>query len=155
MVAHTLPDLAGEQWYTRPENVPDRIGAGGVVLRKADQEWLVALVQERDIGDTHHVLPKGGVDPGEEILDAAHREIYEETSLKDLELVRKLAVLERCNFKQTRWQATHYFLFTTTQIEGASIDPDNFGFGWHSLHCLPTMVWPDERSLVENLTIPE
>ena len=154
MAVRTLPDLAGKEWYIRPDNVPDRCGAGGVVLRKSDNKWLVALVQERDIGDTHFVLPKGGVDQGEESLDAARREIHEETSLRELELIRKLAVLERCDFKRTRWQATHYYLFTTSQIEGASLDPENFGFGWYALDSLPPMVWPDERILLEKLVMP-
>jgi 8-oxo-dGTP pyrophosphatase MutT (NUDIX family) len=150
-----LPDLLGPEWYIRPENVRDRTGAGGVVLRSSGEQWLVALVQERGIGDTHYVLPKGGVEDGEAVLEAAHREIYEETSLQQLELVRKLNVLERCNYKRTRWQATHYYLFTTTQIEGGSIDPDNFGFGWHPLGTLPDMAWPDERQLLESLVTPE
>jgi len=154
MAVPILPDLAGPEWFVRPEDVPDRTGAGGVVLRKDEGQWLVALVQEREIGDTHFVLPKGGVDDSEEIIDGAQREIYEETSLTDLTLVRKLAVLDRCNYFRTWWQATHYFLFTTEQVDGAAIDPDNFGFGWYPLDSLPPMVWRDEHQLLDGLTTP-
>jgi 8-oxo-dGTP pyrophosphatase MutT (NUDIX family) len=64
------------------------ISAGGVVLRG---EQVVAIVPTRRAPDGSRVLalPKGHVDPGENTLQAAEREVREETGVS-VELVREL-----------------------------------------------------------------
>lgn len=50
--------------------------AGGIVVRSG-REPLIAVVQMRKLG--HWVLPKGKLNPGEDALTAAKREVLEET----------------------------------------------------------------------------
>ena len=69
--------------------VKTSISAGGVVLNRHGD---VLVVNQR--GNSWS-LPKGHVDPGEEILAAARREILEESGISDLQLLRKLGVYER------------------------------------------------------------
>lgn len=71
------------------------ISAGGVVLRKKDGAWWIAAIEPADspeVVDTSTkttrrkpkivlCLPKGLVDSGEKALDAAVREIHEETGV--------------------------------------------------------------------------
>jgi len=57
----TMPS-APDWYYTKPDNVKRRTGAGGVVARLADDKVLIALI--RDHGDHEYVLPKGGVEHG-------------------------------------------------------------------------------------------
>jgi 8-oxo-dGTP pyrophosphatase MutT (NUDIX family) len=59
---------------------PREISAGGVVVRG---EQVVAIVPTRLAGDGSRVLalPKGHVDPGESPLQAATREVREETGI--------------------------------------------------------------------------
>lgn len=136
-------------WYRRPEGFPERTGAGGAVVRVAEEgSLLLALVKEVELGDDHFVLPKGGVEPGEDIAQAALREIGEESGLTRLKRLDSLGVLERQNYKKTYWQRSHYALYLTEQVGGVITDPANYGLDWFPLDALPAMFWPDEAHLV-------
>jgi 8-oxo-dGTP pyrophosphatase MutT (NUDIX family) len=84
------------------------ISAGGVVVRHHDGDWRMAAIELPEVGDaasttlgasakrtrsrnkTVLCLPKGLVNPGEKALDAALREVQEETGITAA-LVTKLA----------------------------------------------------------------
>src|ERR1700685_1838044 len=74
----------------KPGKMPraQEISAGGVVLRG---EQVVVIVPTRRAPDGSRVLalPKGHVDPGENTLQAAEREVREETGVS-VELIREL-----------------------------------------------------------------
>ena len=72
----------------KPLPPAQEISAGGVVLR---EEQVVVIVPTRRAPDGSRVLalPKGHVDPGETTLQAAQREVREETGVST-ELVREL-----------------------------------------------------------------
>src|SRR5688572_250392 len=59
-----------------------KLSAGAVVLRRHDAHWLCLALRVYRNWD----FPKGLVDPGEEPLDAALREVEEETGLTELAL---------------------------------------------------------------------
>lgn len=139
---------ADESWYRRVSSHRHRIGAGGAVVRRTPTGVLVALIKEVEIGDDFYVLPKGGVEPGEELENAAQREIREETGLTEFSYLGHLGTLDRCNFKRTYWQTSHYGLYLTSQSDGVATDPDNYGLAWFTLDELPPMFWPDERRLL-------
>ena len=63
--------------------------AGGIVLNAKGE---VAVVSN---GDGFMSLPKGHIDPGEDALSAAKREIWEETGLKQLTLIREYPTYKR------------------------------------------------------------
>jgi 8-oxo-dGTP pyrophosphatase MutT (NUDIX family) len=56
--------------------------AGGVVVRRTDDGLVVAAIQPQGRPEGHWVLPKGLVEPGERPLEAAVREVQEETGLR-------------------------------------------------------------------------
>lgn len=71
-------------------------------------------------------LPTGGVEPGEEILEALHREVVEETGL-DVEVSRYLAVIDYS--VEPRPEVvfrTHAFLLEEVGGTLASSDPGEF-----------------------------
>jgi bis(5'-nucleosidyl)-tetraphosphatase len=60
----------------------DRIlSAGVVVVRRADDHWRALLLRAYNYWD----FPKGIVEPGEDPLTTARREVREETGIEDLE----------------------------------------------------------------------
>ena len=134
-------------WYRRLPNVPTRIDAGGVVARLDGEAVLVALARE-DAWPLY-ILPKGGVETGESLDQAARREIAEEAGLSELQLLGKLGVRERLSHDKRRWNVVHYFLFTTRQVLGAPTDPEHsYGVSWHPLRALPEMLWPEQLELI-------
>ena len=68
-------------------NLPLRSGVGIIVLNK-DNKVLVA--KRIDNPKNFWQMPQGGIDEGEDILKAAYRELDEETSIKNVELIKEL-----------------------------------------------------------------
>ena len=135
-------------WYERPAGIRERQGAGGIVVRREASRLHIALV--RGDGLPGYLLPKGGVERGETIEQAARREIEEEAGLTDLLLLDDLGTRERLNYTRDRWQITHYFLFLTTQTGSAPTDPRHeYLVEWFPLDELPAFFWPEQLALVE------
>ena len=105
-------------------------GAGGVVLNAHGE--VIVVSQE----GTSWSLPKGHIDPGEDALSAAKREIYEESGITNLTLVRKLGSYKRYKISlaggddTSELKTIHMFLFTTDQQNLAPIDPKNPEARW-------------------------
>ncbi|HET7608725.1 MAG TPA: NUDIX domain-containing protein [Gammaproteobacteria bacterium] len=59
-----------------------KLAAGAVVVRRIDDRWHCLVLRAYRNWD----FPKGLVEPGEEPLEAALREVAEETGLRDLAL---------------------------------------------------------------------
>ena len=69
------------------KNLPLRNGVGIIVLNN-DNKILVA--KRIDNSKNFWQMPQGGVDKGEDFLSAAYRELEEETSIKNVELIKEL-----------------------------------------------------------------
>jgi ADP-ribose pyrophosphatase YjhB (NUDIX family) len=104
--------------------------AGGVVT---NQEGLVLVVSQHG---TSWSLPKGHIDEGENALEAAKREIYEESGVRDLEYVRELGTYERYKIgngggeDRSERKAITMFLFRTRQKLLKPVDADNPEAKW-------------------------
>jgi len=68
-------------------NLPLRSGVGIIVLNK-DNKVLVA--KRIDNPKNFWQMPQGGIDEGEDFLKAAYRELDEETSIKNVKLIKEL-----------------------------------------------------------------
>ena len=68
-------------------NLPLRLGVGFVVLNR-DNEVFVA--KRIDNPKNYWQMPQGGVDEGENFYDAALRELEEETSIKNVTLIKEI-----------------------------------------------------------------
>ena len=68
-------------------NLPLRSGVGIVVLNKENKVFIAKRI---DNPKNFWQMPQGGVDDGEDFLKAAYRELEEETSIKNVELIKEL-----------------------------------------------------------------
>jgi len=69
------------------KDLPLRSGVGVVVLNKDDKVFVAKRI---DNPKNFWQMPQGGVDDGEDYLTAAYRELEEETSIKNVELISEL-----------------------------------------------------------------
>ena len=104
--------------------------AGGVVLN-AKKEVLVV-----NQSHTSWSLPKGHLDPGETALEAARREIREESGISELKLIRELGTYQRYKIKlgggddKSELKVIAFFLFETAQTALEPTDPHNPEARW-------------------------
>lgn len=140
-----------DSWYTREEGLKERQSAGGVVVRIDKGNLLLAMIREISSGQTleGYVLPKGGLEEGEDIETGALREIEEEAGLTEVTRLCDLPTLERYSDKKVYWSINHYGLYYTEQLSGEILDKEHhFDFGWFRIDDLPDMFWPDERKML-------
>ena len=68
-------------------DLPLRSGVGIVVLNKKNEVFVAKRIDNQK---NFWQMPQGGVDKGEDYLTAAYRELEEETSIKNVDLVKEL-----------------------------------------------------------------
>ena len=69
------------------QRLPLRIGVGIVVLNKNNKIFVAKRI---DNPKDFWQMPQGGVDQNESYLDAAYRELYEETNIREIELIKEV-----------------------------------------------------------------
>lgn len=118
--------------------------AGGVVLNESGDVLVVSQ------HGTSWSLPKGHIEENENVLDAAQREIYEESGVQDLELIRELGTYQRFKIGKDGGEDTSesktitMYLFRSKVKALKPVDPEN-----------PEARWIDKENVTELLTHPK
>ena len=69
------------------KNLPLRIGVGVVLLNNENKVFVAKRI---DNPKNFWQMPQGGVDSDENFLTAAFRELYEETSIRNVKLIQEI-----------------------------------------------------------------
>lgn len=103
---------------------------GGVVLNINNQVMVVSQ------NGNSWSLPKGHVDPGEDVRQAAEREIQEESGVKRLTYIKDLGGYQRHKIgidggeDTSELKTINLFLYKTDEMELNPTDPDNPEARW-------------------------
>jgi len=147
-----------------PASLPYRPCAGVMLVNR---EGRVFVGQRLDSKLEAWQMPQGGIDPGEDALDAAYRELWEETGIAraHVELVAE-APEELCydlpdeligKVWQGRWrgQRQRWFLFRflgeDSDVNIATADPEFRAWRWADPADLPELIVPFKRTLYRQL----
>jgi 8-oxo-dGTP pyrophosphatase MutT (NUDIX family) len=90
---------------------PTRLSAGVVLIRESHEGWRYLLLRAYN----HWDFPKGMVEPGEEPLAAAIREVAEETLITELEFAWGETYIETNPY--SRGKVARYYIAKTPTIE--------------------------------------
>ena len=69
------------------QNLPMRDGVGVIILNKKDK---VFVGKRKDNPLNNWQMPQGGVDEGEDYITAMKRELLEETSIQNIEIIKEI-----------------------------------------------------------------
>lgn len=156
-----------------PESLPYRPCVGVMVLNRAGLVWAGRRIAEDDseMAGTDRLwqMPQGGIDKGEEPLEAARRELWEETGMRTVSLLAEapgwinydlpahlLGIALKGRF---RGQAQRWFAF---RFEGddseIAINPPPGGhqaefdaWAWKPMAELPELIVPFKRGVYDQV----
>ena len=133
------------------KNLPLRNGVGIVLLNKENKVFVARRI---DNPKNFWQMPQGGVDDGEDFLTAAYRELEEETSIKNVELIQEiegtltyelpknlLGIIWKGRFKGQRqkWFLMRY-LGSDNEINIKTNKPEFFDWKWIDLNLITEVV---------------
>ena len=108
------------------------LSAGVVVVRRAEDGWRVLLLRVYNYWD----CPKGVVEPGEEPLTTARREVLEETGIGDLEFLWGEEFVETPPYSKNK-VARYYLAATNSDAIKLSVSPELGAPEHHEFRWLP------------------
>lgn len=95
------------------------LSAGVVVVRRVQDEWLFLMLRAYRNWD----FPKGLVEPGEDPLSAARREVAEETMIEDLRFTWGDTYFETAPYSRNK-VARYYIAETSTENITLPVHPE-------------------------------
>ncbi|MCD7061451.1 RNA pyrophosphohydrolase [Pelagibacterium xiamenense] len=155
---------------TRPDRdaMPYRDCVGIALFNKQGKVFIARRIPEDGVDQSEVAapwqMPQGGIDAGEEPLPAAYRELYEETSIRTIRLIKEaedwiyydlpddvlgIALKGKYRGQRQKWFA---FLFEGDESEidldtpgDGDCDPEFDAWRWEALSALPDLIVPFKR----------
>ena len=144
--------------------LPLRIGVGAVLLNKNNQ---VFVGKRRDNPVNKWQMPQGGVDNNEKLVDALKRELYEETSVKNYEIIHELDrwltyelpenLLGKIWRGKYRGQKQRWFILRFSgeenEINVNTKKPEFLEWKWVEIESLPNIIVDFKKKVYEELLV--
>lgn len=124
--------------------------AGGVLVKIIGNHPHILLIRDKKYQDW--VLPKGHVEEGETIEEAALREVREEAGLSKVKIVTSLGVAKRYVEKADEQKTIHYFLMTLTENQEPQINDENSKdeIKWFDIENLPNFFLQEQEKIIKD-----
>lgn len=125
------------------------ISAGGLVVRNNPdkQILLIKFPDNNGLG-----FPKGHVEKGETVEQAAIREVFEETGLSGLKIIKRLGIVTRPAVEDDGTEVQkdiHLFLMKTDSNSHSEADQD---YGWFGIdEAIQKMGFPQEAEFLRKI----
>ena len=133
------------------QKLPFRIGVGIIVLNNKNQ---VFVGKRKDNPGNNWQMPQGGIDEGEDFISAMKRELMEETSIKNIKILKELEHLYQYDLpknlvgiiwkgkfrgQKQKWFITR-FLGRDTEINLKTKHPEFIEWKWIEPEKLPEVI---------------
>ena len=146
------------------KKLPLRIGVGVIVL---NDENKVFVGKRKDNPVDKWQMPQGGVDKNENFLSAMKRELYEETSIKSIKVLKELDGLFEYELPQNllgiiwkgkfRGQKQKWFIARFTgknnEINVKTKQPEFIEWKWIKMDELPKVIVDFKKDVYEKILI--
>jgi len=144
------------------QKLPMRIGVGVIVLNNNNK---VFVGKRKDNPGDKWQMPQGGVDRGESYINAMKRELFEETSIKNIKILKEVdriyeyelpdnlvGVIWKGKFRgqKQKWFITK-FLGNDSEINLNTKHPEFIAWKWIEPKLLPKVIVNFKRDLYINL----
>lgn len=145
--------------------LPLRLGVGAIVLNKENR---VFVGKRRDNPVNKWQMPQGGVNAGEELIDAMKRELQEETGIKNIEILKEvngwseyelpdylLGKIWKGKYRgqKQKWFVVR-FLGSDSEINLQTSNPEFIEWQWLDIENLPKVIVDFKKKVYEKL-LPE
>ncbi|MGC8961867.1 MAG: NUDIX hydrolase [Candidatus Bathyarchaeia archaeon] len=122
--------------------------AGGVIFRQSHTGplFLLLRLKKRNIW----CLPKGLIEDGESELEAAKREVEEETGIHDLRLIDKIGTINyEFRMHGRHYHKTVHFYLFETEREDAKVSWEHDACGWFNFEeAVKALTYPKEKEVL-------
>ena len=140
------------------QKLPMRIGVGIILLNKKNQ---VFVGKRKDNPGDNWQMPQGGVDAGEDYLTAMKRELNEETSVKNIKIIKEInqiyeyelpknliGIIWKGKFRgqKQKWFITK-FIGNENEININTKHPEFTEWKWIGADLLPSVIVEFKKSL--------
>ena len=144
------------------QKLPMRIGVGIILLNSKNQ---VFVGKRKDNPGDKWQMPQGGVDEGEDFLTAMRRELLEETSIKNIKIIKEIhqiyeyelptnliGIIWKGKFRgqKQKWFIVK-FLGTENEINLNTSHPEFIEWKWLDAEILPDVIVEFKKNLYLSL----
>jgi len=136
-------------YFNRKNNNNEAISAGGIIVCRRNSGIEILLI--RDKRYKAWVLPKGHVEKGETLEQAALREINEEAGVTKAKIMQQLGSFRRYVPRAQEWKTIHYFLMSTEPHQPLGrVNDKRIETKWFPVKKLPEMYLPEQLKVVND-----